>query len=256
MNSVRSRLRKARFYLGSSLLFLPVLALADIEIGDAVALGDNLATLESKLAGYCVATAVSSVAPPRFPLAEISEQHLVCEGYTRNEITFETAIFTLADNQLARMEATGINTNDSPEESSTTELPELINFTASLDAQMGSIEESCDPMEVLVEDEIWLKNSPARQVQVNCFNFDYAGFERKLELVFGDGMLQVVWVLTAKPEEQRIRALLIEEWGRPGIANEIWEVFGGGRISLRKDTPELLILSDEMIPLYREEFRE
>ncbi len=103
-------------------------------------------------------------------------------------------------------------------------------------------------------EKIWLKNEPKEQIQINCFGFSFAGFDRKFEAVFGDGKLQVIWVLTAKPEEQRLRELLVADWGKPTLVNEMWEVFDGGKIALRKDKPELLILSDEMMPHYQERF--
>ena len=91
-------------------------------------------------------------------------------------------------------------------------------------------------------------------MQINCFGYEYAGFERKFEAVFGDGKLQVVWVLSGQQEEQRIRQQLLADWGPAEITNPKWEVFAGGKISLRKDKPELLILADEMIPYYRTDF--
>ncbi len=134
------------------------------------------------------------------------------------------------------------------------DLPQVVDFSRSLSEHEIELRELCEPILIEDEDEIWLPNAPTTQVQVNCYNYEYAGFERKLELVYGDNKLEVVWVLTAKPEEQRLRELLVESLGDPIINNDTWEVFGDGRISLRKDTPELLILSDDMIPQYMERF--
>ena len=92
-------------------------------------------------------------------------------------------------------------------------------------------------MVVHESERVWLPNKPEQQVQIDCFGFPYAGFERKFEAVFGDGKLQVIWVLTGKPEESRLRALLIKDWGQPSLVNESWEVFGDGRISLYNAKP-------------------
>jgi hypothetical protein len=135
-----------------------------------------------------------------------------------------------------------------------TRIPSLLNFEASLDQLRSRFEAECEQIAVHENERVWLPNKPDQQVQIDCFGFPYAGFERKLEAVFGDGKLQVIWVLTGKPEESRLRARLIKDWGQPSLTNESWEVFGGGRISLYKDKPEFLILSDEMIPLYEKEF--
>lgn len=134
------------------------------------------------------------------------------------------------------------------------DIPQVVDFNRSLSEHETELRELCKPVQIENEDEIWLPNAPSSQVQANCYNYMYAGFERKLELVYGDNKLEVIWVLTAKPEEQRLRELLVESWGEPFVENDIWEVFAEGKISLRKDTPELLMLSDEMIPLYMEIF--
>lgn len=130
------------------------------------------------------------------------------------------------------------------------ELPGIVAFNSSLEEIFSVALRDCGPAQMVPEDRIWLQNNPSKQVQINCFNYGYAGFNRKLELVFGDGKLEVVWILTGKGEEQRLREWLTVSWGEPILENEVWEVFADGRISLRKDKPELLILSDEMIPIY------
>jgi len=287
-------------------LAIPIATLADIEIGDAVTLGDDMTTLRSKLQSSCKAITRVTISPPRFPLAENNEQHLICDNYAQGDIRFSKTAFTLADDRLVRMEATGIapqqvkvalgeasaayldyeiygdglfwlsetrNTviwldstglhpnlfawrnplaygKEYPYTPTAVVHPQIAKFETSLNQQIPQLEASCSPLLVEEIAEIWLQNQPQRQTQANCFNYPYAGFERKLELVFGDGRLQVVWILTAKAEEQRIREHLIAQWGSPDINNATWEVFEEGRISLRKDLPELLLLSDEMIPLY------
>ena len=138
--------------------------------------------------------------------------------------------------------------------SHSTLIPGLLDFSASFDELKPRFEAECPVTEVQNIENIWLPNKPGKQVQINCFGFPFAGFERKFEAVFGDGKLEVIWVLTGKPEESRLSDLLGNDWGQPSIENESWEVFGDGRISLYKDKPEFLILSDDMIPLYLEQF--
>ncbi len=135
-------------------------------------------------------------------------------------------------------------------------VPSLLNFAANLETLRPIFESTCGKVSVLENERVWLPSQPDQQVQIDCFGLPYAGFERKIEAVFGDGKLQVIWVLTGKAEEARLRRQLEEDWGAPSLVNDTWEVFGQGRISLRKDKPELLILSDEMIPLYSAQFEE
>ncbi|HKJ16651.1 MAG TPA: hypothetical protein VJ984_04820 [Xanthomonadales bacterium] len=142
--------------------------------------------------------------------------------------------------------------NGTSTQNETTEIPALLDFSASLEALLPEFEQQCPQMVVNENERIWLPNKPDQQVQIDCFGYSFAGFERKFEAVFGDGKLQVIWVLTGKPEESRLSARLKHDWGQPTMVNDSWEVYGDGRISLYKDKPEFLILSDEMIPLYQE----
>jgi hypothetical protein len=135
-----------------------------------------------------------------------------------------------------------------------TEIPVFIDFNASLDALEPAFERNCSGTARLESHNPWLPNGPDTQVQIDCFGVPFGGFPRKFELVFGDGNLQVIWVLTGKPEQERMLELLRRDWGEPDLVNDGWEVFGGGRISLRKDKPEFLILSEEMIPFYQDTF--
>ena len=132
-----------------------------------------------------------------------------------------------------------------------TKIPTLLDFDSTIDKLRPKFRQACKQIKEDKINKIWLPNQPKEQIQINCFGYSFAGFERKFEAVFGDGKLQVIWVLTGKPEEARIRRQLTADWRKPEVVNDKWEVFGAGRISLRKDKPEFLILSDEMIPLYR-----
>lgn len=102
----------------------------------------------------------------------------------------------------------------------------------------------------------WLPNKPASQVQINCVGYEYAGFPRRIEAVFGDDVLEVVWILTGKNEEGRVRRALVEEFGEAEIVNDVWEVFGDQRVALRKDKPEILMISEKMIPYYTKRLTE
>lgn len=95
---------------------------------------------------------------------------------------------------------------------------------------------------------------PNAQVQINCFGVNYFGFPRKIEARFGDNQLNTVWILTAKGEEDRIRQELIKHYGKPIFVDEAWEVFDNWKIGLRKDKPEILLLTQELGLFYKKEF--
>jgi len=89
-------------------------------------------------------------------------------------------------------------------------------------------------------------SDPNAQVQINCFGVSYLGFPRKAEARFGDNKLNVVWILTAKAEEDRIRKALIEQYGEPIFVNDSWEIFNNWQVGLRKDKPEVLLIKQEL----------
>ncbi len=83
---------------------------------------------------------------------------------------------------------------------------------------------------------------PNAQIQINCFGIDYLGFPRKMEARFGNNRLNVVWILTGKGEEDRIREALIAQYGKPIFVTEEWEIFNHWQVGLRKDKPEVLLM--------------
>jgi len=87
---------------------------------------------------------------------------------------------------------------------------------------------------------------PNAQVQINCFGVDYLGFPRKIEARFGDNNLNVVWILTGKGEEDRIRKALTAQYGDPNFTNDEWEIFNNWQVGLRKDKPEVLLIEQKL----------
>jgi len=87
---------------------------------------------------------------------------------------------------------------------------------------------------------------PNAQIQINCFGVNYLGFPRKFEARFGDNKLNVVWILTGKGEENRIRKALINQYGDPIFINDEWEVFNNWQVGLRKDKPEVLLMEKKI----------
>jgi len=89
-------------------------------------------------------------------------------------------------------------------------------------------------------------SDPNAQFQINCFGVDYLGFPRKVEGRFGDNKLNVVWILTAKGEEDRIRQALIDQYGEAIFVNDDWEIFNNWQVGLRKDKPEVLLMEKQI----------
>lgn len=84
------------------------------------------------------------------------------------------------------------------------------------------------------------------QIQINCFGIDYLGFPRTFETRFGNNILNVVWILTGKGEEDRIRKALTKQYGKPIFINDNWEIFNNWQVALRKDKPEVLLMEKKI----------
>lgn len=95
---------------------------------------------------------------------------------------------------------------------------------------------------------------PNAQLQINCFGIDYLGFPRKIEARFGDGILNMVWILTGKGEEDRVRKALINQFGNAVYVNEDWEIFNDWQVGLRKDKPEVLLIKKELGLQYKKSY--
>lgn len=133
-------------------------------------------------------------------------------------------------------------------------IPDILNFGAALPELLPKFDKQCPIYNIEKIAEPWLQTKPKTQTQINCFGFEYGGFPRKMEAVFGDGVLELTWILTGKGEEDRLRKALTDAYGEPEFVTEIWEAFDGWRIALRKDKPEVLVLSAKLAPIFKARF--
>jgi hypothetical protein len=133
-------------------------------------------------------------------------------------------------------------------------VPAVLPFGKKLSEVKPLLEQHCKLTYLEHIDKVWLANKPAKQIQVNCFGYDFAGFSRKIEAVFGDDILQQAWILTAKAEEDRIRQMLTQRYGKPVYVSDDYETFNHWQISLRKDKPEVLMVSKELAGIFEKRF--
>ena len=97
-------------------------------------------------------------------------------------------------------------------------------------------------------------SDPNAQLQLNCYGIPFAGFSRKAEARFGDGRLNMVWILTARAEEQRVRQQLRATYGEPVFVSDDWEAYENWEVFLRKDKPEVLFLTAALGQYYKKEY--
>jgi len=125
---------------------------------------------------------------------------------------------------------------------SSSQIPTFIEMGASLDELKPILEANSN----FTNTEKLDGTDPNAQIQINCFGIDYLGFPRKIEARFGNNILNAVWLLTAKGEEDRIRKALTNQYGNPIFVNDKWEIFNNWQVGLRKDKPEVLLLEKEI----------
>lgn len=135
-------------------------------------------------------------------------------------------------------------------EKSSNKVPVFLKMGASLEDMKPVLEENS----LFTTTEELDGSDPNAQVQINCFGVDYMGFPRKVEARFGNERLNVVWILTGKGEEDRIRKALIAQFGEPIFVNDAWEIFDNWQIGLRKDKPEVLLMEQSLGLKYKTEY--
>jgi hypothetical protein len=125
-------------------------------------------------------------------------------------------------------------------------LPPEIVFGTSLASMTETLNEACALSVERSIDEVWLVTEPAAQFQIDCYGYEIAGYPRKLEFVFGAETLQQRWVMFGVGDIPRLREFLTVNYGNPISVDEQYEIFDDGRLALRKDIPEIRMVSDEI----------
>jgi hypothetical protein len=134
-------------------------------------------------------------------------------------------------------------------------MPAEIVFGAALADIERNVKDICDIIQVDNIETIWLDTRPAKQQQLNCYGIDIGGYPRKLEFVFGDGVLEQMWILFGSGDIERLRFALTTKYGPPIHVDDTYEAFDGWRIAIRKDVPEILMGSDRLAEIWRRDGR-
>ena len=125
-------------------------------------------------------------------------------------------------------------------------LPPEVVFGTSLAEMTETLNEACALPVGRSMDEVWLATAPAAQFQIDCYGYEIAGYPRKIEFVFGDETLQQIWVMFDSGDIPRLREFLSANYGDAISVDDQYEIFDEGRLALRKDIPEIRMVSDEI----------
>lgn len=137
-----------------------------------------------------------------------------------------------------------------PDEPGSVEVPEYLRMGASLAELEPSLKQAS---ELIIRDTLD-GSDPNAQLQLNCYGIPFAGFSRKVEARFGNDTLNTVWILTARAEEDRLRKQLTGRYGPPVFVSDAWEAFSDWQVFLRKDKPEILLLTPKLGHFYRDTY--
>lgn len=92
------------------------------------------------------------------------------------------------------------------------------------------------------------------KAQINFWGVEFAGFPRKFEARFENDKLNMVWIITGKGEENSLRKKLTNKYGKASFINKDWEVYNNWTVLLRKDKPEILLLSKDLGEKYKNKY--
>ncbi len=275
------------------------------ELFGEIKMSDSSETIKKSMEKLCRSIQEIEVNPDEiaFPLAQFTEQHLVCSDCSRYDYYFfDKVVFTFSDGRLSFISVKGegvskisdiefykgykfytgkdnmvINEKENeafflteeglhtnlfawknpylnteavvPKYTASGKIPEVFKFEALIGELKPRLEETTTLLDT--------REFPNGETQLNCFGMEYAGFPRKIEAKFNaEGKLYLLWILTAKQEESRVKKALIQAYGIPIFVNDTWEVFHDWRISLRKDKPEILVVSKEGADKHKKEVME
>lgn len=82
------------------------------------------------------------------------------------------------------------------------------------------------------------------QHQIDCEGFLYAGKPRKVELVFQDDQLDIVWILFPEDEKAAFIAAFTARYGAPSLEVEFGTVFLPAAAAVRNTPTEVLFASE------------
>jgi len=129
-------------------------------------------------------------------------------------------------------------------------LPPEAVWGESAESVMAALGDKCGLMKHRSIDELWLRTAPAEQQQLDCYGYEIAGYPRKLEFVFGDDRLEQIWLMFGPADIARARDHFSGEFGAPVHVGDVLEAFEGWHVAIRKDIPEILMLSPKEVELW------
>ena len=130
--------------------------------------------------------------------------------------------------------------------------PDIFTFGSSLEEMKKKIEPFCDEVVVRLNEEQQLPTATESQSQLDVAGFMFAGKKRKVELIFANDQLDLIWILTEHDEEKSFIESYKELYGDP--THELDEVtfFLEHGVAVRNKPHEILFISERLKEPYRQ----
>ena len=130
--------------------------------------------------------------------------------------------------------------------------PGVMQFGKSMSEIKQVLGPLCDSISERLNEPIQLPTAQKTQSQLDCYGFEYAGKKRKVELIFADDQLDIVWILTEAEEEEFFLRGFKELYGAPTHMMEDATFFLNDGTALRNKPHEVLFISERLKQPYRQ----
>jgi hypothetical protein len=137
-------------------------------------------------------------------------------------------------------------------QSQSVEKPKIFIFGETKETIVQKIKPLCTSTEYRDNEPIQLPTAKKMQSQLDCEGFMYAGKPRKVELVFADEILDMVWILTDEAEEQQFITRFKEMYGEPTHIVDDATFFLSYGVAVRNKPHEVLFISERLKKPYEQ----
>ena len=124
--------------------------------------------------------------------------------------------------------------------------PEIFEFGASKKEIIEKIKLYCETIEERTIEPIQLPTALNSQTQLDCTGFVFAGKKRKVELVFADDRLDMIWILTEAEEEKGFIEKFTNSYGAPTHIVEDATFYINNGAAVRNMPHEILFISERL----------
>lgn len=122
--------------------------------------------------------------------------------------------------------------------------PEQFTFGSSVSEMQDKLKPLCSSVKTRSIIPITAPLAKRIQEQIDCHGFDYGGKKRKIELVFQDDQLDIVWILFPEEEKAFFINAFTTKYGKPSFEIDFGTVYLQANAAVRNTPSEVLFVSD------------